>query len=69
MEIADQALSGVESGESKPYGLCLGIFDLAHTSQDFINFLTSLRNLGHQKLREINSKVLLTPKCPAETES
>lgn len=47
IEIADQALSGVESSESKPYGLCLGILDLAQISQDLMNFLTSLFSLGH----------------------
>ncbi|OUM70370.1 glycosyltransferase family 2 protein [Piromyces sp. E2] len=49
-------------GESKPYGLCLGILDWQHIEQEHIKSLISFRRLGHQKLRVINSTVLETPK-------
>jgi len=62
MEISGQDLFGVDKGERRPYGLCLGTLTLQQISQNLIKFLTSFRNLGHKKLQLIKSKVLETPK-------
>jgi hypothetical protein len=65
METEDQGCLGIGSGCRSLYGRCRGFFNLEQVSQDHTNSLTAFHIWGHQKSREMNSNVLLNPKCLA----
>ena len=69
LETEDHGRRGTCNGCKSPYGRCRGVLDLEQMSQERKNSLTSFHIWSHQKSREISSKVLLNPKCPAAGKS
>jgi hypothetical protein len=69
MEIEDQGRLRVVSGCRNPNRQCRGFFDFEKVSQDNTNSLTAFHIWGHQKSQEMNSNILLNPKCPAAGKS
>ena len=60
---------GIESGCNSPYGRCLGILELEQVSHVVKIFFMDFDICGHQKSLNINSIILLKPKCSTDGKS